>query len=104
MSEDILKKILDNKKIKINNLKKEINIDSLAQKIDENNTFIDFKEKIINIFKGEDNDFSKAVCLNAAAGLIVIGKYTNFKDSYNEARNYILSGQTFNSLKLLQNA
>tara|TARA_B100001741_G_scaffold312740_1_gene316809 strand:- start:299 stop:1291 length:993 start_codon:yes stop_codon:yes gene_type:complete len=60
--------------------------------------------KIINIFKGEDNDFSKAVCLNAAAGLIVIGKYTNFKDSYNEARNYILSGQTFNSLKLLQNA
>ena len=60
--------------------------------------------KIIDIFKGEDNDFSKAVCLNAAAGLIVMGKYTNFKDSYNEARNYILSGQTFNSLKLLQNA
>ena len=47
MPEDILKKILDNKKIKINNLKKKINIDSLAQKIDENKTFIDFKEKII---------------------------------------------------------
>ena len=28
-------------------------------------------DKMINIFKGEDNDFSKAVCLNAAAGLIV---------------------------------
>ena len=27
--------------------------------------------KMINIFKGEDNDFSKAVSLNAAAGLIV---------------------------------
>ncbi|MDA9662931.1 anthranilate phosphoribosyltransferase, partial [Candidatus Pelagibacter sp.] len=27
--------------------------------------------KMMNIFKGEDNDFSKAVCLNAAAGLIV---------------------------------
>ena len=26
---------------------------------------------MIDIFKGEDNDFSKAVCLNAAAGLIV---------------------------------
>ena len=25
--------------------------------------------KMIDIFKGEDNDFSKAVCLNAAAGL-----------------------------------
>ena len=27
--------------------------------------------KMIEIFKGKDNDFSKAVCLNAAAGLIV---------------------------------
>ena len=32
--------------------------------------------KMINIFKGEDNDFSKAVCLNAAAGLIVSEKQT----------------------------
>jgi len=53
MPEDILKKILDNKKIKINNLKKEINIDSLAQKIDENKTFIDFKEKIIKNHKND---------------------------------------------------
>ena len=53
MSEDILKKILDNKKIKINNLKKEINLDSLAQKIDENKTFIDFKEKIIKNYKND---------------------------------------------------
>ena len=30
--------------------------------------------KMIDIFKGEDNDFSKAVCLNAAAGLIVTEK------------------------------
>ncbi|MDC3378166.1 anthranilate phosphoribosyltransferase, partial [Candidatus Pelagibacter ubique] len=32
--------------------------------------------KMLDIFKGEDNDFSKAVCLNAAAGLIVSEKYT----------------------------
>ena len=32
---------------------------------------------MIDIFKGEDNDFSKAVCLNAAAGLIVAEK--NFR-------------------------
>ena len=32
-------------------------------------------DKMINIFKGEDNDFSKAVCLNAAAGLIVTKKF-----------------------------
>ncbi len=59
--------------------------------------------KMIDIFKGEDNDFSKAVCLNAAAGLIVMGRHLNFKDSYNEARNFILSGKTYNHLKLLQN-
>ena len=59
--------------------------------------------KMIDIFKGEDNDFSKAVCLNAAAGLIVTGRHSNFKDSYDEARNFILSGKTYNHLKLLQN-
>ena len=60
-------------------------------------------EKMIDIFKGEDNDFSKAVCLNAAAGLIVIEKHSNFKDSFNEVRNFILSGKAYNHLKLLQN-
>ncbi len=33
MSENILKKIIDNKKNKINNLKKDISIDLLSQKI-----------------------------------------------------------------------
>ena len=47
MSENILKKIIDNKKTKINNLKKDISIDLLSQKIIENSTFIDFKKKII---------------------------------------------------------
>ena len=40
--------------------------------------------KMLDIFKGEDNDFSKAVCLNAAAGLIVSEKHTIFIDAYNE--------------------
>jgi len=48
MSENLLKKIIDNNILKINNLKKDINIDSLTQKIKENNTFIDFKKKILN--------------------------------------------------------
>ena len=61
------------------------------------------KNKMIDIFKGEDNDFSKAVCLNAAAGLFVMEKYLSFKDSYNESRKFILSGKTYNHLKSLQN-
>ena len=60
--------------------------------------------KMIEIFKGEDNDFSKAVCLNAAAALIVTEKNSDFKDAYNSARSHILSGKTFESLKDIQNA
>ena len=60
--------------------------------------------KMINIFKGEDNDFSKAVCLNAAAGLIVSERFTNFKDAYENAREQILSGKTFRHLQNIQNA
>ena len=59
-------------------------------------------DKMINIFKGEDNDFSKAVCLNAAAGLIVAEKFSKFKDAYNNAREHILSGKSFNHLKKIQ--
>jgi len=61
-------------------------------------------DKMINIFKGEDNDFSKAVCLNAAAGLIVSGKFSNFIDAYESARKKILSGETSSHLKNIQNA
>ena len=61
-------------------------------------------DKMINIFKGDDNDFSKAVCLNAAAGLIVAEKFINIKDAYNNAREYILSGKTFKHLQNIQSA
>ena len=59
--------------------------------------------KIINIFKGEDNDFSKAVCLNTAAGLIVSEKHSSFNDAYKNARKHILSGKTYEILKRIQN-
>ena len=59
--------------------------------------------KMIDIFKGEDNDFSKAVCLNAAAGLIVSEKYSIFIDAYNKSREYILTGKPFEHLKKIQN-
>ena len=60
-------------------------------------------EKIIDIFKGKDNDFSKAVCLNAAAGLIVSEKYSKFSDAYENARKQILSGKTYEHLNNIQN-
>ena len=59
--------------------------------------------KIIDIFKGEDNDFSKAVCLNAAAGLIVTERNFEFEDAYKSSRSHILSGNAFKDLKNIQN-
>ena len=59
--------------------------------------------KLINIFKGEDNDFSKAVSLNAAAGLIVSENHQNFADAYKDAREHILSNKVINHLEKIQN-
>jgi len=60
-------------------------------------------DKMINIFKGEDNDFSKAVCLNTAAGLIVNESHQKFNDAYTDARKHILSGKTIKHLEKIQN-
>ena len=46
MSENILQKIIDQKKIKIEKLKREIDIDSLIETINEKDVFFDFKKKI----------------------------------------------------------
>jgi len=82
---------------------KELNIN--AEKFDNlvgNDSKFNSK-KIVDIFKGEDNDFSKAVCLNAAAGLIVSEKYSKYSDAYEKARKQILSGKTYEHLKNIQN-
>ena len=89
----------------------EITIDPNELKIDANK-FEDLvgddakfnADKMIDIFKGEDNDFSKAVCLNVAAGLIVSEKFLSFKDAYNNAREYILSGKSYKHLEKIQSA
>ena len=52
---------------------------------------------------GKDNDFSIAVCLNAAAGLLVAEKSNSFKEGYEELRKHILSGKVINHiLKLVK--
>ena len=48
MSENILEKIIKNKIERIDLLKKSITLKSLSEKISENNSFINFKEKIQN--------------------------------------------------------
>ena len=79
MSEDILKKIFNNKKIKINNLKNEINIDLLAQKIDENKTFIDFREKIIKNHKNNKISIIAEIKKASPSAGIIIKDYDPIK-------------------------
>ena len=57
---------------------------------------------MIDIFKGEDNDFSKAVCLNAAAGLIVAEKHSKFTEAYEDSRKHILNGKAFEHLNKIR--
>jgi len=59
--------------------------------------------KMIDIFNGKDNDFSKAVCLNAAAGLMVSENFNDFKTAYDEARKHILSGITIKYINKIKN-
>jgi len=93
----------DNKisEIIINPKELNINADKFENLVGDNAKFN--ADKIINIFKGEDNDFSKAVCLNTAAGLIVNETHQQFIDAYSDARKHILSGKTIKHLEKIQN-
>ena len=72
MAENVLEKIIQKKSKKINNLKKTISIDLLNEKINNIQTFIDFKEKIENNIK--QNKFSIIAEIKKAspsAGVII---------------------------------
>ncbi len=58
-------------------------------------------KKINEIFEGKDNDFSIAVCLNAAAGLLVAEESSSFKEGYEKLRKHILSGKVINYIAKL---
>tara|TARA_Y100000741_G_scaffold154525_1_gene116723 strand:- start:760 stop:1752 length:993 start_codon:yes stop_codon:yes gene_type:complete len=85
----------------INPISLNVNAEKFENLIGDNAKFN--ANKMIEIFKGEDNDFSKAVCLNAAAGLIVSEKFSDFLDAYNYTKEFILSGKPYAHLEKLQN-
>jgi len=59
-------------------------------------------QKIIDIYKGEDNEFSDSVSLNVAAGLIVVSKEKNFKIAYYYTKQHLKSGKVFDHLQKIQ--
>jgi anthranilate phosphoribosyltransferase len=58
--------------------------------------------KIIDVFGGEKNEFSEAICLNAAAALIISGKFLNYKEAYIYAKNHLESDKVILHLKKIQ--
>ena len=72
MAENVLKKIIEKKSKKIENLKKTISLDSLNELINSNRIFINFKERIENNIK--ENKFSIIAEIKKAspsAGVII---------------------------------
>jgi anthranilate phosphoribosyltransferase len=59
-------------------------------------------KRIIDIFKGDDNEFSDSVALNTAAGLVVSGKEKNFKNAYEFSNQYLKSGKVYKHLLKIQ--
>ena len=59
-------------------------------------------QKIIDIFKGEDSEFSDAVALNAAAGLIVSDKEKNFLKAYEVSKQHLMSGKAYDQLQKIR--
>ena len=72
MSENILKKIIDKKILKINSLKKDIDLETLNKKIIENSTFFDFKKKIIeNCNQNKISIIAEIKKASPSAGIII---------------------------------
>jgi len=85
--------VIDPAELNITNINKE----NLKGKNAEYNA-----QKIIDIYKGEDNEFSDSVSLNVAAGLIVASKEKNFKKAYELAKQHLKSGKVFEHLQKIQ--
>ena len=58
--------------------------------------------KIIDIFSGDKNEFSEAVCLNSAAALVVSGKFNKFEDGYEFSKKHLTTDKALTHLKKIQ--
>ncbi len=93
MSENILEKIIIKKKEKINELKKNLTIRSLEDKIEQNKTFINFKEKITNNINNNKISIIAEIKKASPSAGIIIKDYdpVNIAQIYNDNKATCLS-------------
>ena len=93
MSENILEKIIKTKIEKIDVLKKSLKIDSLKNKIDENKSFIDFKEKIENNINNDKISIIAEIKKASPSAGIIIDDYNpvNIAQIYSDNKVTCLS-------------
>ena len=93
MPENILEKIIKTKIEKIDVLKKSLKIDSLKNKIDENKSFIDFKEKIENNINNDKISIIAEIKKASPSAGIIIDDYNpvNIAKIYNDNKATCLS-------------
>ena len=93
MAENVLEKIIQKKSKKINNLKKTISIDLLNEKINDIQTFIDFKEKIENNIKQKKFSIIAEIKKASPSAGVIIEDYDPIKiaNIYNKNKATCLS-------------
>jgi len=93
MTENVLEKIIQNKRKKIINLKKIISLDSLNGLIDQNKTFINFKLKIENNIKNSKFSIIAEIKKASPSAGVIIKDYNPVKiaNLYNDNKATCLS-------------
>ena len=93
MTENVLEKIIQNKKKKIINLKRNISLDSLNDLIDQNKTFINFKLKIENNIKNSKFSIIAEIKKASPSAGVIIQDYNPVKiaNLYNDNKATCLS-------------
>ena len=93
MSKNILEKIIKNKIEKIDILKKSISLDSLKYRINENKSFINFKEKIENNIKNNKISIIAEIKKASPSAGLIIENYNpvNIAEIYNSNNATCLS-------------
>ena len=75
MSNNVLQKIIDKKKLKLEKIKNEISLESINDQIEKNNNFIDFKNKIQNNIKNNNLSIIAEIKKASPSAGIIIENY-----------------------------